>query len=114
MNRAPVRPMRHLLPVLTAVPLIVTACNTTGGPSPYDGDYGITKGDINAGAPKNDSLPNDNKADEIYPATFQLPKAEQSPVKTQGSRGVCSIFAATAIVENLYLKAGAPVGSVDF
>ena len=74
----------------------------------------MTPGNINEGAPNNDSLPNDNKADAVYPAKYELPKAEQSVVKSQGSRGVCSIFAATAIVENLYLKAGMPVADVDF
>src|SRR5262245_34251524 len=50
----------------------------------------------------------------MYPAKFELPNAQQSAVKSQGSRGVCSIFAATAMVENLYLKAGMPVAEVDF
>jgi len=74
----------------------------------------MTLDDINSGAPDNDSLPDDNKADAVYPATFELPKNEQSVVKSQGSRGVCSIFAATAIVENLYLKAGMAAADVDF
>src|SRR5262245_57573023 len=50
----------------------------------------------------------------MYPAKFELPNAQQSAVKSQGSRGVCSIFASTAMVENLYLKAGMPVADVDF
>jgi hypothetical protein len=87
---------------------------TDDGPSPYDDDYGVTSGNINEGAPDNDTLPDDNKADAQYPEKFELPKAEQSAVKSQGSRGTCSIFAATAIVENLYLKAGMPVAEVDF
>ena len=105
-----------LVSVLASIPLLFTACAGGGdeGPTPYDDDYGITSGDINEGAPENDSLPDDNKADAMYPAQFELPKAEQSPVKSQGSRGVCSIFAAMAIVENLYLKAGMPAAEVDF
>ena len=110
------RAMRHgLVSVLTSLPLFLAACaGGDEGPTPYDGEYGITSGDINQGAPDNDSLPDDNKADAQYPVTFELPKAEQSAVKSQGSRGVCSIFAATAIVENLYLKAGMPADEVDF
>ena len=105
----------HLVAVLTSLPLFVGAClSNDDGPNPYDDDYGITAGNINEGAPENASLADDNKADAIYPETFQLPKPEQSVVKSQGSRGVCSIFAATAMVENLYLKAGAPVPDVDF
>jgi hypothetical protein len=107
--------MRKLVvSALTTLPLILAACTSDEGPTPYDQEDGITSGDINEGAPGNDSLPDDNKADAVYPAQFQLPAAEQSPVKSQGSRGVCSIFAATALVENLYLKAGMPAADVDF
>src|SRR5678816_285600 len=95
--------------VLLSLPLLISACGMTDdGPTPYDDDYGVTPGNINEGAPNNDSLPDDNKADAVYPAKFELPKNEQSVVKSQGSRGVCSIFAATAMVENLFLKAGMP------
>jgi hypothetical protein len=109
--------MRKLVvTALTSLPLLFVACagGDDAGPSPYDDEYGITPGDINAGAPKNDSLPDDNKSDAIYPKKFELPKAEQSAVKSQGSRGVCSVFAAQAMVENLYLKAGMPPSEVDF
>jgi len=105
-----------IIRALTTLPLFVAACamSDDDGPTPYDDEYGITQGDINEGAPDNDSLPDDNKADAQYPDKFELPKAEQSAVKSQGSRGVCSIFAAHAIVENLYLKAGMPTTEVDF
>lgn len=116
MVRADAGRMRKLLVrALMSLPIVLAACaDSNEGPTPYDDEYGITPGDINAGAPSNDSLPDDNKADAHYPAKFELPKAEQSPVKSQGSRGTCSIFAATAIVENLYLKAGVPASEVDF
>ncbi len=55
--------------------------------------------------PDKSPIPDDSKADEIYPAKLDL-STDQSPVKSQGSRGVCSIFATTAQVENLYIKAG--------
>ena len=48
-----------------------------------------------AGAPANNSLPNDNKADAQYPVKFFLPN--QSPVRNQGHRGDCTIFASTAL-----------------
>jgi hypothetical protein len=105
--------MRKVL--LSSLPLLISACGMTDdGPTPYDDEYGITSGNINEGAPDNNSLPDDNKADAVYPAKFELPKAEQSAVKSQGSRGVCSIFATTAMVENLFLKAGMPAAEVDF
>jgi hypothetical protein len=104
---------RFLVACLTALPLFA-ACAADGdeGPSPYDDDAPVQAGDINEGAPANSSLPDDNKSDAQYPAKFEL--ADQSPVKSQGSRGVCSIFSATAQIENLYIKAGMPVAEADF
>jgi hypothetical protein len=64
------------------------------------------------GAPPNAMLPDDNKADAVYPRRFTELVAGQSPVKSQGSRGVCSIFATAALMEALYIKAGAE--SPDF
>lgn len=57
------------------------------------------------GAPKNDSLPEEGKADAVYPAQFDL-LATQSPVKNQGGRGVCSIFSTIALMEHLYITEG--------
>jgi Proprotein convertase P-domain/Papain family cysteine protease len=110
------RMRKFVVSALTSLPLFLAACATDSveGPTPYDDDYGITEGNINEGAPDNSTLPDDNKADAVYPATYELPAAEQSPVKSQGSRGVCSIFAAQAMVENLYLKAGMSVAEADF
>ncbi|MBU1219029.1 proprotein convertase P-domain-containing protein [Myxococcota bacterium] len=58
-----------------------------------------------AGAPSNDELPEDGKTDAVYPPTFDLGDY-QSPIKSQGSRGVCSIFATAALMEHLYIKEG--------
>jgi hypothetical protein len=57
------------------------------------------------GAPDNAELAPEGKADEIYPATFDL-FADQSPVRNQASRGVCSIFSTVALMENLYIREG--------
>lgn len=116
MDRAWALPMRiRLLPsVLVSLPLFVAcaAAPDDGLPTPYDDEFPVSEGNINEGAPANDSLPDDNKADAIYPAKFEV--GNQSPVKSQGSRGVCSIFSATAQVENLYIAAGMPVADADF
>jgi subtilisin-like proprotein convertase family protein len=69
-------------------------------------------GALLAGAPGNDALPEDGKFDAVYPAQFDL-AATQSPVRSQGSRGVCSIFATVALMEHLYLLGG-KVPSPDF
>lgn len=60
------------------------------------------------GAPANDSLPEDGKFDATYPATFDL-MATQSPVRNQGGRGTCSIFATVALMEQLYTLEGSIV-----
>lgn len=51
-------------------------------------------------------MPDELKADEIFPAQFDL-IATQSTVKNQGSRGVCSIFSTVALMEHIYIKKGA-------
>jgi subtilisin-like proprotein convertase family protein len=57
------------------------------------------------GAPTNDELPEDGKFDAVYPETFDLADS-QSPMRSQGGRGVCSIFATVALMEHLYIKEG--------
>lgn len=59
-----------------------------------------------AGAPDNATLPDEQKADAIYPTRYTELVALQSPVKSQGSRGVCSIFSTVALMEHLYIKEG--------
>lgn len=103
----------RLLPVALCLPLAVAACaGADEGPTPFDDVHGPSEDNVNEGAPANDSLPDDNKADATYPARFELQL--QSPVRSQGSRGVCSIFASTSLVENVYLKAGMSPEEADF
>ncbi len=106
--------IRLLTVALVSLPLFAACAGADQdeGPTPYDDDYPVSDDNVNEGAPPNDSLPDDNKSDVILPAKFEV--ADQSPVKSQGSRGVCSIFSATAQVENLYIKAGMPVAEADF
>lgn len=103
---------RLLLSALTALPLFAACAAEDEGPTPFDDEAALSEDTFADGAPANDTLPDDNKADANYPAKFEL--EFQSPVKSQGSRGVCSIFASTALVENLYIKAGMPVADADF
>lgn len=62
---------------------------------------------LRAGAPADNglSLAYDAKADEVLPAAFDLMEY-QSPVRNQGSRGTCSIFATAALMESLYIREG--------
>ena len=97
-----------LLAACLLLPIAACAGEADDGPSPFDDDYPVSGLDpLIDGAPDNRSLPDENKADAVYPKQFDL-VSDQSPVKSQGSRGVCSIFATTALMENLYIKAGMP------
>jgi len=57
------------------------------------------------GVPDPSELPDEAKADQIFPKQFDLIEF-QSPVKSQGRRGVCSIFSTIALMEHLYIKEG--------
>ncbi|MCC6525890.1 MAG: proprotein convertase P-domain-containing protein [Polyangiaceae bacterium] len=71
-----------------------------------DGDAALSELDpLFDGAPDPSKLADEGKADAVYPAKFDL-VATQSPVKSQGRRGVCTIFAATALMEHLYKLEG--------
>lgn len=86
----------------------VTAPQDEGqGPTPFDGDEFALATEAEVRNPDKTYIPpEDIKLDGPAPRTYSI-AAQQSPVKSQGSRGVCSIFATVAQVENLYLKAGA-------
>ncbi|HUH02031.1 MAG TPA: proprotein convertase P-domain-containing protein [Kofleriaceae bacterium] len=105
----------RLLPLFLALPLAACAGGDLGGePSPFDDDFPLSDGDaLFEGAPNSDDLPDENKADAEYPKLHTALLATQSPVKSQGSRGVCSIFSTAALMEHLYLAEGT-LSSVDF
>ncbi len=89
------------------------ACGSDGDNhenDPLDDDVVINAAlsDLDAlleGAPKNSELRDEPKADQVFPAQFDL-MATQSPVRDQGYRGVCSIFSTVALMEHLYKKEG--------
>jgi subtilisin-like proprotein convertase family protein len=64
-------------------------------------------------APENTKLDELGKADALYPKQFTELLALQSKVQSQASRGVCSIFAANALMEHLYIKEGS-IPNPDF
>jgi len=59
-----------------------------------------------SGAPDNSTIPEEGKADATYPPVFTDLMKLQSPVKSQASRGVCSIFSTVALMEHLYIAEG--------
>ncbi len=72
-----------------------------------DGDAPLS--DLDAlldGAPTNDELPFEIKADGPAPRQHRDLLELQSPVKSQGRRGVCSIFSTAGLMEHLYIAGG--------
>ncbi len=93
---------RFLFPALA----MAIACGNTTEPPVEDDLFGLDDFDtVRAGAPSNDELPTENKFDEVLPESFDLIDT-QSPVRSQGRRGVCSIFGTAAYVEHLYRVEG--------
>lgn len=64
------------------------------------------------GVPDPSTLPEEGKADEVLPARLDLLDI-QTPIRNQGHRGTCTIFATTALMESLY-RAEGTISSPDF
>ncbi len=90
--------------------LLVSACGTDDSEPAPDApveDPTLVPIDVLLdGAPPNSELNDEDKADQNFPATFTELTELQSPVKSQGSRGVCSIFSTAAYMEHLYIAEG--------
>lgn len=106
------RSFRSRLVLLVSLLALAGCAAQTGagddrGPSgPVDNDPALASADtLLMGAPSNDELPQEGKADGHYPAQFDL-FALQSPVRSQQSRGVCSIFSTVGLMEHLYIAEG--------
>lgn len=95
---------------------LATACGPDEPVEMNDNNTTATNEDVDAplenwaaltyGAPSEDELPQEGKADAVYPAQYTDLVQYQSPVRSQGSRGVCSIFSAVGLMEHLYIKEG--------
>ena len=94
-----------------AAALLLSACANTDDfpnePAPnLEGEEPLSElSSLIEGVPTNDMLPEEGKADAVYPRQFDL-IASQSPVRNQRSRGVCSIFSTVALMEHLYIREG--------
>ncbi len=92
---------------LLSLILLLGGCAMEPAPAEVD-DQPLSDLDaILDGAPEDRgmSLPFDAKADETLPAQFDLMEY-QTPVRNQGHRGTCTIFATTALMESLYAHEG--------
>ena len=97
--------MRPLISGL--VSCLVVGCAAAPGSDEAPFAPGLSKYEhVFNGSPANGSLPDIGKADAVYPKSSNVLVKEQSPVKDQNERGVCTIFTTTALMEHLYIKAG--------
>jgi subtilisin-like proprotein convertase family protein len=97
---------RHLSLVLVSL-VALAGCVPTESEDPMTFEEAPVSdlGSLVADVPPASSLPDESKADEIYPRRFDLMEI-QTPVRNQGRRGVCSIFATVALMESLYVAEG--------
>ena len=105
-----------MVPAIIGLSMGSVGCSSSDaedpGPAPgavtnEDGDSELS--DVDAlldGAPTNDMLADEGKADAVYPAEFNDLVEVQSRVLSQGRRGVCSIFSTVGLMEHLYIKEG--------
>src|SRR5512137_2191744 len=97
--------LRLLVTSLALGAMLAFGCTSGGTPDNTGDDQPLSDLDaVTAGAPGNDNLPDLGKADAVYPPKYTDLVALQSPVKSQGSRGVCTIFSSMALVVHLYIK----------
>jgi subtilisin-like proprotein convertase family protein len=93
--------------LLLALVLTLGGCAVEAEPLDSDDQPVSDLSAILDGAPEDRgmSLEFDAKADETFPAQFDLMQY-QSPVRNQGGRGTCTIFATIALMESLYIREG--------
>lgn len=97
---------RHLFQLPVAITLLLAACDHDDGELVDDDAPLSSYESIFDGAPAGKDLPFQIKADGPAPLQHTDLLATQSEVKSQGKRGVCSIFATAALMEHLYIEAG--------
>ena len=98
------------LPLALVLSSSLIACAT--GTDDVDGDIGndpplSSIDDLFEGTPKNDAVARElGKFDDLVPQKHVALVAMQSPVKSQGKRGVCSIFSTAGYMEHMYKVEG--------
>jgi subtilisin-like proprotein convertase family protein/C1A family cysteine protease len=98
----------------TFILAVVAACSSGGDSSPGGSNLPATESDealsdpdsLLSGAPDNSTLPEEGKADAVYPDKWTDLMKLQSPVRNQARRGVCSIFSTVGLMEHLFIAEG--------
>lgn len=99
----------RIIPLLT-VGLIMAGCGAvevgTKTEMPIDNDKPLSDLDTVLAGPDNDEIPPYEGPNAALPEKYSELVAYNSPVRSQGHRGVCSIFSTTALMEHLYVLEG--------
>jgi hypothetical protein len=97
----------HNLFVCAALAALLGGCTGAGPADAQDNDPPLANADeLLDGVPKADDIGREFKGDEVLPTSFTDIRETQSPVQSQGRRGVCSIFSTVGLMEHLYIKEG--------
>jgi hypothetical protein len=92
---------------LGVIALLVSGCASPDAGDPIAEPIAFPPLEAVIGAPPADEdIVDDVKADGPLPASYTDLVAQQSGVRSQGSRGVCTIFTSTALLEHLAVRAG--------
>jgi len=97
--------MRGASIMILALGVVLFGCSSEQSSEPVDDPVLADLDILLDGAPDEGELV-DEKTDLIVPKTYTDLVAFQSRVKSQGSRGVCSIFGTVAFAEHLWIKEG--------
>ncbi len=99
--------MRYREVVLAA--MFGVGCTSGEVPIAHDNDPPLANlNELMDGAPMAKDLPREWEDFDIVYSKYTGLAPLMSPVKSQGRRGVCSIFATTGLMEHLYIAAGYP------
>lgn len=94
--------------VILGLATSIGACSIGADDRDYEDSPPLANVDeLLAGAPKADDIPRiSRKSDEFLPTSHTDLLELQSPVRSQGRRGVCSIFSTVGLMEHLYIAEG--------
>ena len=91
--------------ILGVASVALAGCQTTTGDDPMTFEEAPVSALDEILLDRVEGAADEAKADERLPAAYDLLEI-QSPVRNQASRGVCTIFSTTALMESIYIREG--------